>query len=110
VACNREIKDKHNNMVRTLSLSPKSLGHCGPLTSCKPRPSAARRLSKGMVKPFGFFQFEMHGGIFHSFCSFTDTLRGGECSTGGGGDGGPTPTEAPQCSNNATVSDATSHA
>ena len=42
-----------------------------------------------MVYPLGFFQLEMHGGIFHSFCSFTVTLRGGEWSTGGGGDGGP---------------------
>jgi hypothetical protein len=58
-------------------------------TSCRPRPSAARRLSRGIVYPFGFFQLLMHGGIFHSFCSLTVILRGGECSTGGGGDGGP---------------------
>lgn len=39
--------------------------------------------------PLGFFQFEMQGGIFHSFCSFTVTLRVGLWSTGAGGDGGP---------------------
>ena len=38
---------------------------------------------------FGFFQFEIHGGIFHSCCSLTVTLRVGEWSTGAGGDGGP---------------------
>ena len=32
-------------------------------TSCSPRPSAASRLSSGMVYPLMFFQFEMHGGI-----------------------------------------------
>jgi len=31
----------------------------------------------------------MHGGIFHSCCSLTVTLRFGECITGAGGDGGP---------------------
>lgn len=31
----------------------------------------------------------MHGGIFHSFCSFTVTFLVGECMTGAGGDGGP---------------------
>lgn len=31
----------------------------------------------------------MHGGIFHSFCSFTVTFLVGECITGAGGDGGP---------------------
>ena len=31
----------------------------------------------------------MHGGIFHSCCSLTVTLRLGECMTGAGGDGGP---------------------
>lgn len=31
----------------------------------------------------------MHGGIFHSCCSFTVTLRVGEWRTGAGGDGGP---------------------
>ena len=36
-----------------------------------------------------FFQLEMHGGIFHSCCSLTVTLRFGECITGAGGDGGP---------------------
>jgi len=36
-----------------------------------------------------FFQLEMHGGIFHSCCSLTVTLRLGECITGAGGDGGP---------------------
>jgi len=36
-----------------------------------------------------FFQFEMHGGIFHSFCSFAVTFLVGECNTGAGGEGGP---------------------
>lgn len=36
-----------------------------------------------------FFQLLMHGGIFHSFCSLTVTLRVGECITGAGGEGGP---------------------
>ena len=36
-----------------------------------------------------FFQFEMHGGIFQSCWSLTESLRGGECITGTGGDGGP---------------------
>lgn len=31
----------------------------------------------------------MQGGIFHSFCSLTVTLRDGEWRTGAGGDGGP---------------------
>lgn len=38
---------------------------------------------------FAFFQLLMHGGIFHSFCSFTVTFLVGECITGAGGDGGP---------------------
>lgn len=38
---------------------------------------------------FAFFQLLIHGGIFHSFCSFTVTLRVGECITGAGGEGGP---------------------
>lgn len=59
------------------------------LTSWRPRPSAARRLSKGMVKPLLFFQFEMQGGIIHSFCSAAVALRGGLRRTGGGGLGGP---------------------
>ena len=36
-----------------------------------------------------FFQFEMHGGIFQSCWSLTVILRGGECITGAGGEGGP---------------------
>lgn len=36
-----------------------------------------------------FFQLEMQGGIFHACWSFTVTLRGGECMTGTGGEGGP---------------------
>ena len=56
---------------------------------CNPLPSAANLLSKGTVYPLAFFQFETHGGIFHSFCSFTLTLRVGECITGAGGEGGP---------------------
>eukprot|EP00965_Chrysotila_dentata_P240074 6203484-Pleurochrysis_carterae.AAC.2 len=36
-----------------------------------------------------FFQLEMQGGIFQSCWSLTVTLRGGECITGTGGDGGP---------------------
>jgi hypothetical protein len=58
-------------------------------TCANERPSAARRLSNGMVYPLAFFQLEMHGGIFHACWSFTVTLRGGECMTGTGGDGGP---------------------
>ena len=58
-------------------------------TSCSPRPSAARRLSSGIVYPLRFFQLEMHGGIFQSCWSFWVILRGGECITGTGGDGGP---------------------
>ena len=34
--------------------------------TCRPRPSAASRLSSGMVYPFAFFQLEMQGGIFQS--------------------------------------------
>ena len=41
------------------------------------------------IPTFGFFQLEMQGGIFHSCCSLTDTLRVGECNTGAGGEGGP---------------------
>lgn len=54
--------------------------------SWRPRPSAARRLSRGMVYPLAFFQLEMQGGIFQSCCSRTLTARGGECITGTGGD------------------------
>jgi len=43
----------------------------------------------GSLVTLAFFQLEMHGGIFHSCCSFTVTLRLGECITGAGGDGGP---------------------
>ncbi len=42
-----------------------------------------------MVKPLLFFQFEMQGGIIHSFCSAAVALRGGLRRTGGGGLGGP---------------------
>jgi len=45
-------------------------------------------IAEGLVT-LAFFQLEMHGGIFHSCCSFTVTLRLGECITGAGGDGGP---------------------
>ena len=38
---------------------------------------------------FAFFQLDMQGGIFQSCCSFTETLRLGECMTGAGGLGGP---------------------
>lgn len=55
-------------------------------TSCSPRPSAASRLSSGMVYPLAFFQLEMQGGIFQSIWSLTVTGRGGECMTGTGGD------------------------
>jgi len=41
------------------------------------------------VSTLAFFQLEMQGGIFHSCCSLTVTLRLGECMTGAGGDGGP---------------------
>mmetsp|Transcript_78077 Transcript_78077/g.208743 ORF Transcript_78077/g.208743 Transcript_78077/m.208743 type:complete len:324 (+) Transcript_78077:266-1237(+) len=57
--------------------------------SCKPRPSAATRLSSGTVYPCLFFQFDTHGGIFHDFWSAAVSFRGGECCTGGGGVGGP---------------------
>lgn len=39
--------------------------------------------------PLMFFQFEMHGGIFQFAISAAVTLRGGECITGTGGEGGP---------------------
>ena len=39
--------------------------------------------------PRAFFQLEMQGGIFQACRSSTVSLRGGECSTGTGGDGGP---------------------
>ena len=42
-------------------------------TCCKPLPSAANRLSNGIVYPFAFFQLEMQGGIFQSACSCTVT-------------------------------------
>ena len=42
-----------------------------------------------MNQTFGFFQFDMQGGIFHSCCSFTIVFLVGECITGAGGDGGP---------------------
>ena len=35
-----------------------------------------------------FFQFEMHGGIIHSFCSAAVAFLGGLRNTGGGGLGG----------------------
>ena len=57
--------------------------------SCSPRPSAASRLSKGMVYPLGFFQLEILGGIFQSCWSLTLTGRGGECMMGTGGDPAP---------------------
>jgi hypothetical protein len=41
-------------------------------TCCRPRPSAASRLSSGTVYPLGFFQLEMHGGIFQSACSLAE--------------------------------------
>ena len=39
--------------------------------------------------PRAFFQFETQGGIFQDCWSWTVTFRGGECSTGAGGEGGP---------------------
>lgn len=42
-----------------------------------------------MNQTFGFFQFDIQGGIFHSCCSFTVVFLVGECITGAGGDGGP---------------------
>lgn len=57
--------------------------------SCSPRPSAASRLSRGMVYPLGFFQLEMLGGIFQSCWSLTLTGRGGECMMGTGGEPAP---------------------
>ena len=41
------------------------------------------------MKPLLFFQFEMHGGIIHSFCSAAVAFLGGLRNTGGGGLGGP---------------------
>lgn len=63
------------------------------LTSISPRPSAARRLSKGIVYPLEFyslvsgwentfdnqytFQLETDGGIFHASLSSSVSFRGG---------------------------------
>ena len=44
---------------------------------------------KKFNRPFGFFQFEIAGGILHSSCSFCVSFLVGECITGAGGDGGP---------------------
>ena len=44
---------------------------------------------KNLALPFGFFQFEIAGGIRHSSCSFWVSFLVGECMTGAGGDGGP---------------------
>jgi hypothetical protein len=59
------------------------------VTSCKPLPSAASRLSSGTVKPLGFFQFDTGGGIFHASWSSAVNFRDGDRSIGGGGLGGP---------------------
>src|SRR5690606_17314916 len=59
------------------------------VVSCNPLPSAARRLSSGTVKPFGFFQLLTGGGILQASWSAAVSFLGGECMTGGGGEGGP---------------------
>jgi len=54
------------------------------------RVKGAKRATKaGEEAPLMFFQFEMQGGIFQLAISAAVTLRGGECITGTGGEGGP---------------------
>ena len=59
------------------------------LLSNNPRPSAAKRLSKGIVYPRGFFQFEIQVGITHASCSSLVNFVGGACKTGTGSSAGP---------------------
>ena len=61
------------------------------LTVCwvKDLPSAYNLISSGMVYPLEFFQFEMQGGIFQFFWSYTVIFRCGECIIGTGGEPGP---------------------
>jgi hypothetical protein len=82
LACLAELSAMYRASVNLAKLSLMAV-------SCKPRPSAARRLSRGMVYPLGFFQLEMLGGIFQSCWSFTLTGRGGECMMGTGGEPAP---------------------
>jgi hypothetical protein len=41
-------------------------------------------MCKGIVYPLAFFQFEMHGGIFQSYISFTVNFLGGDLIIVGG--------------------------
>mmetsp|Transcript_9622 Transcript_9622/g.23518 ORF Transcript_9622/g.23518 Transcript_9622/m.23518 type:complete len:238 (-) Transcript_9622:401-1114(-) len=58
-------------------------------SSRSPLPSAANRLSRGMVYPRVFFQFEMHAGTFHASRSSLLSFSGGACRTGTGSSAGP---------------------
>mmetsp|Transcript_52114 Transcript_52114/g.110763 ORF Transcript_52114/g.110763 Transcript_52114/m.110763 type:complete len:395 (+) Transcript_52114:730-1914(+) len=58
-------------------------------SSLSPLPSAARRLSKGMVYPLVFFQLDMQAGTLHASRSSLDNFSGGACSTGTGSSAGP---------------------
>mmetsp|Transcript_29924 Transcript_29924/g.70530 ORF Transcript_29924/g.70530 Transcript_29924/m.70530 type:complete len:231 (+) Transcript_29924:225-917(+) len=57
--------------------------------SRSPRPSAANRLSSGMVYPRVFFQLLMQAGMFHWSRSSLVSFRGGACRTGTGSSAGP---------------------
>ena len=50
------------------------------------RPSACKRMCRGIVKPLAFCQFEIHGGTFQSYMSLFVSLRGGLLIIVGGGD------------------------
>lgn len=56
--------------------------------SCKLLPSACNLICRGIVYPLAFFQFEMQGGIFQSYISFTVSFLGGDLIMVGGGLGG----------------------
>ena len=58
---NIEFTSKHREFVIYLKLKLKII------TLRKFLPSADKRISKGIVNPLAFFQFEIHGGIFQSF-------------------------------------------
>mmetsp|Transcript_8280 Transcript_8280/g.23822 ORF Transcript_8280/g.23822 Transcript_8280/m.23822 type:complete len:255 (+) Transcript_8280:775-1539(+) len=57
--------------------------------SRRPRPSAARRLSSGMVYPREFFQLLMQAGTFHLSRSSLLSFLGGACRTGTASSAGP---------------------
>ena len=57
--------------------------------SRNPRPSAANRLSSGMVYPRVFFQLLIDAGIFHLSRSSLLNFCGGACKTGTGSSAGP---------------------